>query len=121
MQNETTDTTNAGDYNRMADDLAAIESHDSIATPLRDAARGLIALAGTRCVEIDDALSDSPIAAFEAAHAGLRLCRAALDSIEFSLAEAIIRESSYHRNTLRNIEDTGILAQCEALVAQREE
>ncbi len=119
----TVENTN-GNYweGRMADDLAAIESRESsLAVPLREAARGLIALATTNSIEIDDALSDSPIDAFEAAHAGLRLCRAALDAIEFSLAEAIVRESSYHRNTLRNIEDTGILAECESLVSAREE
>jgi hypothetical protein len=120
MTNETTNAAHNTVENywegRMADDLAAIESAASIAVPLRDAARGLIALVTTNSVEIDDALSDSPIGAFESAHAALRLCRAALDSIEFSIAEAIVKEAGYHRNTLRNIEDTGILAESEAFV-----
>jgi hypothetical protein len=132
MKNDTTnDTTNAAQNNaggnywegRMADDLAAIESADSLAVPLREAARGLIALASNESREIDDALMDSPVGAFEAHHAALRLCRAALDSIEFSISEAIVREAAHHRRTLQNIESTGILAECEAVVlaAQREE
>ena len=122
----------AADYwesEEFAGDLAAIEAIDDgqhlVSTQIRRAAKELHALVFSKpkkigdheCTEqIADVFQNRPGTTYQANMRAIRLCHALLEAAEVELAETVLRHNKWTRDTLADIEEAGILDDCEAVV-----